>query len=145
MTSLAMRQPTIRILLILVAFASAITIAASLPPPGHPLRRSRFLAENGPGNGQGNGSRNGNGNGNRLKCSVDPSICNGKKACCGDSCVDLETNALNCGKCGKRCKFTDSCCGGKCVDLNFDPRHCGSCGNRCIKGTKCYYGMCNYA
>ena len=144
---LAMRQATI--ILMAIAFASAMAIASSLPvASGPPLRRSRFLAGNGRGNGPGNG--NGNGQGPKdKKCTIDPTTCyaqgNPGSECCGDSCVNLQTDPLNCGHCGKMCKFTDSCCDGKCVDLNYNPKNCGACNNVCAKGTTCYYGMCNYA
>jgi DNA-binding beta-propeller fold protein YncE len=34
---------------------------------------------------------------------------------CGNSCVDLRSDASHCGACGKACAGTDACCGGTCA------------------------------
>ena len=73
---------------------------------------------------------------------------------CGGSCVDTQTDPLNCGGCGIACdggKFcnTGACsatcgalttCGASCVDTQTDPGNCGGCGNACPSGQVCGLG-----
>ena len=78
---------------------------------------------------------------------------------CGDTCLDLENDLLNCGGCGHQCPpeayaceggfcqievcsegFT--MCGSTCVDLQTDPSNCGACGRQCAPGDSCVGGLC---
>jgi hypothetical protein len=68
------------------------------------------------------------------KCkSTNPNVVN-----CRGTCVDISTDASNCGACGNACAGT--CCGGTCVDILTDESNCGGCGNACA-GT-CENGTC---
>jgi hypothetical protein len=59
---------------------------------------------------------------------------------CGDVCVDLSTDATNCGRCGAVC-YAGACCAGVCVDTETDRRHCGGCDVSC-GGLECCAGLC---
>jgi hypothetical protein len=72
---------------------------------------------------------------------------------CGGVCVDLKSNAANCGECGKACSTGEACragscscagatCGGACVDTTRDPLHCGGCTVACKTGDDCNGGTC---
>ncbi len=65
---------------------------------------------------------------------------------CGELCVDVQSDAGNCGDCKKSCAKGEACiagkcgvncggklevCNGKCVDLQDDPAHCGKCETAC--------------
>ena len=76
------------------------------------------------------------------------------------SCVDLDADGLNCGRCGRACPLAQSCalgecqpvalcdaigmvdCGGACVDVWSDPSHCGGCWRGCGCGEACLAGGC---
>lgn len=77
---------------------------------------------------------------------------------CGDQCVHLNTDLLNCGQCGAAC-FEGTCndgvcvafqtcppttidCSGTCVDPSSDPANCGGCGIACPSGS-CSLGSCD--
>lgn len=62
---------------------------------------------------------------------------------CGGACLDLQTDAGNCGACGNPCPAGFACCGGVCVDLLTDDNHCGYCGNPCERLT-CRGGLCQF-
>ena len=82
---------------------------------------------------------------------------------CGTACVNLQTDAQNCGSCGKRCGNGAACkggkcqssttpcsapqirCGGQCVDPNSDENHCGGCGQKCQGDLTCLNGACGCA
>jgi len=66
------------------------------------------------------------------------------ETCGGTACIDLRTDAQNCGSCGQACGGTAICidggcacpgdlssCDSGCVDLASDPANCGSCGTGC--------------
>ncbi|KAK3039656.1 hypothetical protein RJ639_026997 [Escallonia herrerae] len=59
--------------------------------------------------------------------------------CCRKKCVNVETDRLNCGRCGRKCKYSEICCKGVCVNPRFNKRHCGGCNNKCKKGSSCTY------
>ena len=81
---------------------------------------------------------------------------------CGGVCVDLTTDAANCGLCGFACAPGETCeaefchaaggagclagltdCGGGvCADLSTDPANCGGCGVACAAGETCGGGAC---
>ncbi|KAG6527689.1 protein STIG1-like [Zingiber officinale] len=68
-----------------------------------------------------------------------------RRLCCSNRCIDVGSNADNCGLCGIRCPFRWRCCNGLCVDIMWNPAHCGSCDNRCSLGSRCLFGLCGYA
>jgi hypothetical protein len=95
--------------------------------------------------------------------------CPSANACCGQSCIDLNTSFTNCGACGHSCRQGEQCIGGSChcnggppctgsavccptsgtpggggcFDLANGPQHCGACTNGpCINGQICRMGMC---
>ncbi|MEQ9073028.1 MAG: hypothetical protein RLP09_04175 [Sandaracinaceae bacterium] len=49
-------------------------------------------------------------------CGAD--VCQGSEACCDDSCVDTDTDAMNCGACGNVCG--GPCSGGSCGIVLMD-------------------------
>lgn len=76
---------------------------------------------------------------------------------CGNSCVDLQTDASHCGVCGKACPSGKVCtegtcdvackagrtdCDGSCVNTDTSVRHCGKCGNACSSDETCTVGKC---
>nr|MBK7066950.1 hypothetical protein [Deltaproteobacteria bacterium] len=83
-----------------------------------------------------------------VGCPSDPvqlSVsCSSPRSTCDTACVDLQSNALNCGACGRECASAESCvmgacrvscsagqtaCGTTCVDLQSNARNCGDCAN----------------
>jgi murein DD-endopeptidase MepM/ murein hydrolase activator NlpD len=83
---------------------------------------------------------------------------------CGTGCVDLWSDAFNCGACGIACPSgvceggtcfpvqvdigcvlpTVDCGGGGCIDISSDPNNCGGCGIPCPSGV-CERGTCSSA
>ncbi len=76
---------------------------------------------------------------------------------CNGVCIDLESDALNCGVCGLECAYGEICsagacqsscaaglsyCNGVCVDTASDPYNCGFCGNGCDGFSQCVSGGC---
>ena len=76
---------------------------------------------------------------------------------CGDTCVDTQSNAENCGACGKACGPSLVCshgvcstvcasgtihCGNDCIDQGADVNNCGGCGKKCPSGNVCSQGSC---
>ena len=87
--------------------------------------------------------------------------CQANETKCGVTCVDVKTDAKNCGKCGGACGVgflcnagacaldcgvTKTACGSSddagadagavCVDTKTDALNCGTCGNDCTAQTK---------
>jgi hypothetical protein len=71
------------------------------------------------------------------------------------NCVDLQSNAMNCGACATACVGGQSCvmgscvcaggttlCGRTCVNTQTDASHCGGCGSACPMGQVCNAGVC---
>jgi hypothetical protein len=91
-------------------------------------------------------------------CSAGACTCTGGNATCsgpGRRCVDLTTDAQNCGACRQACRPYESCaagtctcvaprlaCADGCIDPETDSRHCGGCGNTCSAGQACSLGRC---
>lgn len=83
--------------------------------------------------------------------------CRPELEACAGACVDLRTDAQNCGACGKACG-TDPCgdfdcqpdgctgfpaqCDDACTDLSSDPLHCGECDRQCDSDEACILGEC---
>jgi hypothetical protein len=74
---------------------------------------------------------------------------------CGGVCVDLYSNAQNCGSCGSPCPAGYGCsnaictcaagtqdCGAGCISLMTNPANCGACANACAAGQACTAGAC---
>ena len=83
--------------------------------------------------------------------------CEPPSAVCGTRCVNLETDARNCGACGMECAGGSFCstgacsrtcsppltaCGASCVDVANDADHCGACDSACGEGEVCRGGAC---
>jgi hypothetical protein len=92
--------------------------------------------------------------------------CDKGLSCCGDLCVDEQTNPEDCGSCnfhcvngeacvaascrlptgcngGAVCSPEDQCCNSGCSNTNSDPLNCGHCQNRCDEGATCVAGACH--
>src|SRR5580692_11861199 len=71
---------------------------------------------------------------------------------CGDTCVDVTTDPMNCGACGIPCSKGQSCQGGTCQCqsgmlcngscVSFDANHCGDCTTVCSANQVCSNGVC---
>src|SRR5690606_14975519 len=72
---------------------------------------------------------------------------------CDGVCVNVSTDANNCGTCGHRCSPGQVCsgsvcgcsggrisCNGACIDGQSDPNNCGECSKRC--NGACQGGRC---
>jgi hypothetical protein len=84
-------------------------------------------------------------------CTCHPGL-----APCGSRCVDVQTDAQNCGACGSGCPSGATCsggacgpcqpgltmCGGACVDTSSDPMNCGACGAPCPSAATCRAATC---
>ena len=83
------------------------------------------------------------------------SPCPGTLQLCGETCLDLQSDAANCGACGRACPAGESCtagrcqcprgreiCNGACLDIERDRANCGRCGHVCIPGDVCTNGTC---
>ena len=75
---------------------------------------------------------------------------------CASECVNPNTDARHCGRCGSACASGEVCsagscmaqcelpltlCNNRCFDLQYEPEHCGRCGRRCTSGI-CELGVC---
>lgn len=85
-----------------------------------------------------------------VACKKDLTCPQGQVACAG-ACVDLASDAANCGACGTACAPTAAClagscatcaadttsCGDACAVLTTDPDHCGGCDVACGPAQVC--------
>lgn len=98
----------------------------------------------------------------RLSAGGFCGACDPGLAECAGGCVDLDTDAANCGACGGACAGSQTCaggacvaclddagcgdgqacCGGACVDLATDDANCGGCGDACGATQVCDRGTC---
>jgi hypothetical protein len=44
--------------------------------------------------------------------------------------------------CIPACDSSQTCCARQCLDLETDARNCGKCGNACASGSACVKGAC---
>ena len=83
--------------------------------------------------------------------------CPSPRVMCGSACVDVQTTAAHCGRCGNACATGQNCvagacvtpcaaprtvCGGACVDLQTTATNCGRCDVACAAGQTCVAGVC---
>ncbi len=77
--------------------------------------------------------------------------CGAGSTCCGTSCVNTQTDAMNCGACGTAVPTGSTCCNGAVVNLQTSASNCGACGTTCtvpnataacVAG-RCGVGTCN--
>jgi hypothetical protein len=80
---------------------------------------------------------------------------------CANTCVNLNSDSNNCGRCDRACAIGETCskgscqastqgkckagrttCNGKCVDLSQDDKNCGTCNNACGGEERCVKGAC---
>jgi hypothetical protein len=73
-----------------------------------------------------------------ANCVSGACVCPNGETNCGDVCVDLATDAANCGACDKVCE-TDVCVHGACgCTTSLDcPATCGGCGTSVEGGSAC--------
>lgn len=94
---------------------------------------------------------------------VDSDSCPSGEVKCEGACVDLQTDADNCGQCGTPCALEcsagvcqtggttepgpcnapDTLCGSTCVNVQTDPQNCGGCGIDCGPSAVCSLGVCD--
>ncbi|KAL4436881.1 hypothetical protein ABPG75_004020 [Micractinium tetrahymenae] len=60
---------------------------------------------------------------------------------CGDGCIDVESDPLNCAYCSRMCDAGESGSSGVAAAAQ-DPSHCGSCAYACSDGQSCSYDSC---
>ncbi len=64
----------------------------------------------------------------------DGTACDGG-LCCAETCIDIATDAQNCGACGLSC-VSGTCSAGSCS------QPCADTGAACPSGSACFYGSC---
>jgi hypothetical protein len=113
----------------------------------------------------------GSDDGQEVFDGTDPLTPNGGAGCadgqanCGAGCIDITSDARNCGGCGVACAASENCyggvclapapssdlvctaqgltnCGGVCTNTLNDSANCGACGNSCALGGYCEGGAC---
>jgi DNA-binding beta-propeller fold protein YncE len=86
-------------------------------------------------------------------------VCDAPKLSCdGKTCINPDTDPLNCGACATACATGQSCvsgkclcpvgstaCGSSCLNLLSDPKNCGACGSACRSDQACLTGKCDCA
>ncbi len=92
--------------------------------------------------------------------SASAQTCPAGETRCGDACVDLRTDVLNCGACGNACLNGSECvggacapvtttcptgqtrCGEVCVDTTSSAANCSACGRACGADETCRDSLC---
>ena len=84
-------------------------------------------------------------------------LCSDPLRICNEVCVDVASDAANCGECASSCEPDEFCsigncqsecgvglsvCGQSCVDFAADILHCGGCDTTCMVGQRCAAGEC---
>ncbi len=68
-------------------------------------------------------------------CKADGTTCatdGGNFKCCNHACVNIDSDAQNCGTtCSKCTGQFNTCCLGSCVDVKSDISNCSQCGAKC--------------
>lgn len=63
--------------------------------------------------------------------------------CCNGTCVNLQTDVMNCGACNRSCNVdSEQCTKGICRPIQWDTCNCGKVGMRCGPAQMCYSGEC---
>src|SRR5262249_19001502 len=78
-------------------------------------------------------------------CSIPVCVtsCPSGLTACNAVCMNLQSDANNCGACGHVCPTSAPfCCSGSCVNALADPANCGGCGHVCPAGQSCSAGRC---
>ncbi len=90
-------------------------------------------------------------------CMGATTTCPSPRVMCGAACVDVQTTAAHCGRCGNACGTGQTCvagvcttpcaaprtvCGSACVDLQTTATNCGRCDVACTTGQTCVAGVC---
>lgn len=60
----------------------------------------------------------------------------------GASCIDPNTDANHCGRCGNACSASERCCAGRCVEAARDRANRGRCGTVCRENELCVLDSC---
>eukprot|EP00270_Netrium_digitus_P002477 TRINITY_DN127_c0_g1_i2.p1 TRINITY_DN127_c0_g1~~TRINITY_DN127_c0_g1_i2.p1 ORF type:complete len:177 (+),score=3.05 TRINITY_DN127_c0_g1_i2:132-662(+) len=81
-------------------------------------------------------------NTNNLNCGKCGHACPVKLSCCNGACIDMNFNQTSCGKCGLVCRRGTTCCGATCTSLLTDPQHCSACGTSCVNTLEGVYKSC---
>jgi glucosylceramidase len=79
--------------------------------------------------------------------------CVAGQTACGDLCIDVMTDPMNCGGCGIPCSTGQTCQGGACACqsgmlcngscVSSDATHCGNCTMTCAAGQVCSDSACS--
>jgi len=88
-------------------------------------------------------------------CPKQGIVCAAGQSACGNTCIDTQSDASQCGACGHSCDVKQVCasgacqcqpgtqlCGSTCTDVQSDATHCGTCGIACADGDVCEGGTC---
>ncbi len=97
-----------------VTFASAAALSSLASVGCDPFGSHEALTAGSGGQGAGSGGATSAQTGSGGATSTGSGMCVGAETLCGSSCVDLQTDAANCGTCGKACSFNEACEGGEC-------------------------------
>jgi len=158
----AREMPATRFVQLSLGALLALTLAACASG-----RRGSFpatdtgLADSGSsdsGSGDGSTPDSGTPDSGALDTGPDAPSCTAPVIDCGGTCVDPQTDAMNCGACGTTCTAAQEClvgtctarcttptpdrCDTTCVDLTSDSAHCGACGTACTGTEICNASMC---